>query len=239
MSERVRRGMVLVAALAVAALTARLGVWQLDRAAQKIALQSVIDQRRDLPVLPGEALAKTLADADLQIHRRIALQGRWIASATVFLDNRQMDQRVGFFVLTPLRLADGSAVVVQRGWVSRDQLDRTKLPAVPTPDDTVEVVGRIDPRPGRLYELGEATQGRIRQNLDLASFASELGIALRPVSVLQEDGPDDRLLRHWPMQAIDDVSRHRGYAFQWFSLSALVCGLYVWFQLIRPRRRVH
>ncbi len=238
MSERVRRGVVLVAALAVAALTARLGIWQLDRAAQKIALQSAIDQRRDLPVLPGESLARTLADADPQIHRRIVLEGRWIASATVFLDNRQMDPRVGFFVLTPLRLADGSAVVVQRGWVPRDQLDRTKLPAIPTPDDTVQVAGRIDPRPGRLYELGEATQGRIRQNLDLPSFASELGIALRPVSVLQEDGPDDGLLRHWPMQAID-VSRHRGYAFQWFLLSALVCGLYVWFQLIRPRRRAH
>jgi surfeit locus 1 family protein len=33
------------------------------------------------------------------------------------------------------------------------------------------------------------------------------------------------------------VHKHYGYAFQWFALSALTCGLYAWFQLIRPRRR--
>ena len=32
------------------------------------------------------------------------------------------------------------------------------------------------------------------------------------------------------------VHKHYGYAFQWFALSALILGLYVWFQLIRPRR---
>ena len=34
-----------------------------------------------------------------------------------------------------------------------------------------------------------------------------------------------------------DVHKHYGYAFQWFALCALIVGLYVWFQLIRPRRR--
>jgi surfeit locus 1 family protein len=31
------------------------------------------------------------------------------------------------------------------------------------------------------------------------------------------------------------VGKHHGYAFQWFALSALIAGLYVWFQLLRPR----
>jgi surfeit locus 1 family protein len=39
------------------------------------------------------------------------------------------------------------------------------------------------------------------------------------------------------MPAVLDVSKHQGYAFQWFALCALISGLYVWFQLIRPRRR--
>ena len=43
------------------------------------------------------------------IHRPVRLSGRWVAQATVFLENRQMGGRVGFFVVTPLRL-QGSGV---------------------------------------------------------------------------------------------------------------------------------
>jgi len=43
-------------------------------------------------------------------------------------------------------------------------------------------------------------------------------------------------LREWPRPAVD-VQKHYGYAFQWFALCALMAGLYVWFQLVRPRLR--
>jgi surfeit locus 1 family protein len=44
------------------------------------------------------------------------------------------------------------------------------------------------------------------------------------------------LLRQWPT-SFPDVHKHYGYAFQWFGLTALVVVLYVWFQIIAPRRR--
>jgi surfeit locus 1 family protein len=44
------------------------------------------------------------------------------------------------------------------------------------------------------------------------------------------------LRRDWPAPAID-VHKHWGYAFQWFSLCALLAVLYVWFQIIQPRRK--
>jgi len=34
-----------------------------------------------------------------------------------------------------------------------------------------------------------------------------------------------------------DVSKHHGYAFQWFALCALVALLYLWFQILVPRRK--
>jgi surfeit locus 1 family protein len=46
----------------------------------------------------------------------------------------------------------------------------------------------------------------------------------------------DGLLRDWPAPDAG-LQKHYGYAFQWFALSALILGLYVWFQLIRPRRQ--
>lgn len=237
--ERLRHAIVLVAALVAVAVTARLGVWQLDRAAQKTALQRAIDERAALPPLAVDALAVSADGAAAQHHRRVVLRGRWLSEHTVYLENRQMDQRPGFFVVTPLRLPDGSAVLVQRGWLPRDARDRTRI--APMRDDAgeLELVGRIAPPPARLYEFDPAATGRIRQNLDLESFARETGLALRPLSVLQLDSPafdGDGLRRQWPLPAVD-VHKHYGYAFQWFALAALITGLYVWFQLVQPRRR--
>jgi surfeit locus 1 family protein len=47
--------------------------------------------------------------------------------------------------------------------------------------------------------------------------------------------PGDGLLRQWLAPAVD-VSKHHGYAFQWFALCALIVGLTAWFQIIRPQR---
>src|SRR6185369_6844828 len=82
---------VLVATLVGMGVTARLGVWQLSRAAQKEAMQQAL-------------IARTEADAAAQHYRRTTLHGEWVAAATVFLDNRQMNGRPGFYVVTPLKL---------------------------------------------------------------------------------------------------------------------------------------
>jgi surfeit locus 1 family protein len=236
-NERRRGWIVLAAAVVAAALTARLGVWQLDRAQQKIALQQAIDARSAQPPLAAEALARSVDEAAAQHHRRIRLVGQWRDAHSVWLDNRQMQGRPGFYLVTPLQLADGTAVLVQRGWAPRDALDRTRLPAVPTPAGDVEVDGRIAPPPARLYDFGAVESGRIRQNLDSDAFARETGLVLRPLSVLQlGDGVDDGLQRRWPQVAVD-VHKHYGYAFQWFALCALITGLYVWFRIVQPRRR--
>lgn len=232
-----RRGwLVFVAALLGAALTARLGVWQLDRAAQKIALQTALDAESAKPPLPNDALSR---DGAGQLHRGVLLRGSWLPERTVWLDNRPMDGHVGFFVVTPLRLAGrAEAVLVQRGWAPRHQLDRTRLPPLATAAGEVTVQGRLAASPSRLYELGEGAAGVIRQNLDPAAFAVESGLTLLPLTVVQTaaTGPDDTLLRHWPAPDLG-LQKHYGYAFQWFALCALILALYVWFQLIRPRLR--
>lgn len=239
MGGRSSRWLILLLALAATALTARLGVWQLGRAQQKLALQAQIDSRSQQPPLPAAALARDPAEALAQHYRRVALTGRWLARHTVYLDNRPMDGRTGFVVVTPLELAPGDVVVVQRGWVPRDMQDRTRLVPVHTPAGEVRVDGRLAPPPSALLSLGQAEPGVIRQNLDLAEYGREIGVALRPLSVQQLDEAADAagpLKRQWPMPAVN-VATNYGYAFQWFALSALIATLYVWFQVLRPRRR--
>ena len=233
-----RRGLILLAALCAALLTARLGVWQLDRAAQKEALRAAILQRSALPPLEAAQLARSAAEAAPQIHRHITVAGRWLHRFTVFLDNRQMAGRPGFFVITPLQLPTGDCVLVQRGWVARDPSDRTHLPTLAAMEGEVRLAARIAPPPSRLFEFGADEAGPIRQNLDPDAYSREIGIAVRPLSLLQLEPEDsaspDGLLRDWPLPA-QDIQKHHGYAFQWFAMSLLIAGLYVWFQLIRPR----
>ncbi|MGQ3002934.1 MAG: SURF1 family protein [Hydrogenophaga sp.] len=218
------------------AATASLGLWQLDRAAQKLALQAQINERGGLAAWDTQELLDS-ADATAGVHRPVRLSGTWVPGRTVFLDNRQMNTRVGFFVVTPLRLEGSERVVlVQRGWVPRDFTDRNRVPEVPTPAGLVRLEGRLAPPPGKLYELGAAGTGVIRQNIDLAAFAQETGLPLLAVSVLQTDAAADGLLREWPRVAID-VQKHHGYAFQWFALCALAGFLYLWFQILSPRRK--
>lgn len=228
-----RRWLLVLATLLAVAITARLGLWQLDRAQQKLDLQAAIDAQAARSPLGNDQLG-----GDDQLHRRVAVRGTWQADRTIWLDNRPMDGRAGFFVVTPLRLAGRpEAILVQRGWMPRDPARREHLPVLSSPAGEVQVLGRLAASPSRLYELGDGAGGPIRQNLDPAAFAVESGLMMLPLVVVQTTGAgDDGLLRHWPAPDLG-LHKHYGYAFQWFALCALILALYVWFEHLRPRLR--
>ncbi|MBH2010778.1 MAG: SURF1 family protein [Xanthomonadaceae bacterium] len=225
-----------LAAVLVAGATFSLGQWQLRRAAQKEAVQAAIEAKNSLSALDGRALVATKNIAN-EIYRRAVLQGVWQAAHTVYLDNRPMNGRTGFWVFTPLVLqGSGQVILVQRGWIPRNFADRTQLPEVATPAGRVTVEGRIAPPPSKLYEFKGMDAGPIRQNLDLAAFRLETGLPLlEEVSLLQTGAPSEGLLREWAAPNLG-VDKHHGYAFQWFGLCGLVVLLYVWFQVILPFR---
>lgn len=235
---RWRALVVLLATLAGVALAARLGLWQLDRADQKLTLQASLDARARLPPLDEATLARDAAATETQHYRRVVLHGRWVEGRTIFLDNRQMDGKVGYFVVAPLALGTSGVVLVQRGWALRNFADRTALPTFATPAGIVTVEGLVAPSPSRLFEFADAASGAIRQNLDIASFRRESGLDLLPMTIVQHDSPGlspDGLLRHWPAPATD-VQKHYGYAAQWFAIAAGIAFLYVWHRFIRPRK---
>ncbi len=223
------------------ALTASLGLWQLNRAAQKERLAEQRSARQALPALNWSDLLQANMPMDLpeMLDRQVELEGYWKHEATVFLDNRPLNGRAGFWVVTPLwHEGRQQAVLVTRGWVPRRLDDRTAVPSLDASSGLVRVKGRLAPPPSKLYDFGQAGQGRIRQNIDIDAFAAEWSLKLWPVSVQQLDsaGPETVLSRDWPLPD-SDVHQHYGYAVQWFGLTLLLIFLYVWFQCIGPWRQ--
>jgi len=229
-----------VVALGCALLTARFGVWQLSRAHAKLANEALVAERGVMPPLAAGELARDPATAQAQWQRHIVLSGEWDAAHTVYLMNRTMDERSGFYVMTPLRLPDGGAVVVQRGWVARDDADPMKVPSLATPTGTVKLYGHVAPWPAHWIDIGHGAGGPVRQNIELAALAAESGLALRPETVVEDAtaaNAQDGLRRDWPSPVGGvSVTTNYGYAVQWFGMSIAFLGLYVWLQFIRPRK---
>jgi surfeit locus 1 family protein len=237
---RIKFWVITVAAGLSVLLTLSLGQWQMGRAATKISWQERLETRQLMPAVGWTDLrsAQTADQIDALHFRPIELEGQWLHEATVYLDNRTMGGQPGFFVVTPLVSQQGQAILVQRGWVPRHRQDRTLLPSVPQTPDQTRVKGVFVPPPSKLYELGPDAQGPIRQNIDVQAMTDQWSLPLIHASVQQTLAQPEELglQRDWPVIA-SDVHKHYGYALQWFSLSALILLLYVWFQIIAPWRR--
>lgn len=226
-------------ALVTVAVTARLGVWQFDRAQHKESLHQMQQAQALLPPLTNAAFEAPV-DAAQGMHRRVSLQGVWQAEHTVFLQNRSQNGVPGFWVLTPLKLSPTAMVLVQRGWAPRDRVSSEVLPPIETPPGSVTIEGRWVAPPSRMVELareavvpamGSAPRSSaIRQNLDVNAWATELSLPIM-ATVLQTGAASEGLARDWA-PALSGADKNRGYAFQWFALSGLVAVLFVWFQII-------
>lgn len=156
---------------------------------------------------------KRVAAAELE-KKRVSLLGAFRAELTVLLDNRIHNHRIGYEVVTPLRLDDATYVLVNRGWLERG----AKEP--PAPEGRVRIEGVALARLPRALRLGEETKSRVRQNLDIADFARETGLGLHPFVIEQHSDSGDGLLRDWPRPDAG-AEKNAAYSFQWYSLAAL------------------
>jgi surfeit locus 1 family protein len=104
----------------------------MSRAAEKRQCRKVIGGARGTAAAGQHRAGGSAGATPARMHRRVSLRGRWLEQHTVYLDNRQMDGKPGFYLLTPLQLdgMPGSVVLVQRGWLQRNFIDRSqRLPA--------------------------------------------------------------------------------------------------------------
>src|SRR5687768_7496559 len=137
------RGWALAAAAAACAAGIALGNWQARRAEDKRLIGERLEAASKSPAVEVPA---TILEARSYALRRVAARGRFIAEHTVYLQNKVRRGRVGYEVLTPLRLSNSQLhVLVNRGW--------TEAREAPTPRDEVRIEGISLERLPRLLQL--------------------------------------------------------------------------------------
>lgn len=243
-----------LAAVAGIGLTVALGNWQSGRAESKLELQRQLFSAAAIaPLELSPDQARTAEPASLR-YRQVRLAGRWRAEGVVYLENRQHAGQAGFYVLMPLIMEKATdvasdaapvVVIINRGWLPRNGRDRTAIAPYETPAGQVLVEGTVLENEPALLELagGAAHQlGGLWQNFDHDLYASASGQKALRLIVRQNanaaGGAKDGLVREWSearAPLAEQISKHRGYAFQWYALAALLAGLAVFFE-IRKRR---
>ena len=225
-----------LATIAAIAVFVAAGNWQRGRMDDKAALRAQLDAALAAPVV---ALPAAATDWSAWRYRGVDAEGIYDGARQILLDNKLHAGRAGYHVVTPLDLADGRAVLVDRGFVAGGAT-RAEIPPAPPPAGIVRVRGRIN-LPGAYVELNDVRPaGVVWQNLDPARFAAATGKSVLPIVIEQDPrgAPPDGLVRDWPLPDAG-IDKHRIYMVQWYAFAALAAGLWLWFNLRRPRRSDH
>ena len=185
-----------VGAVLVAAGCVRLGIWQLDRLAQRRAGNVALAARLALPPLELQGAGP----ADSVWQRRVVAHGVYDFAAERTWVGRSFQGTPGVALITPLRLAGGAAVLVDRGWAPSPDAFHVDHALYREPDTaTVTGIALIPPRG--------------RGDVSVAGF-------LPFVIQLETPDPAAGLPRRWPLPALDN-GPHLSYAVQWFSFAVI------------------
>ena len=203
--------------------------WQWSRRAEAVAEIDKIEANYDAPPALLDTLVPELADADDSVEwRPVELTGEYLVDEQVLVRNRPRNSDAGFEVLVPLRLADGTVFVVDRGWVPAGE--NLEAPdAVPSaPEGEVTVVVRLKPGepeiPGRSAPEGQLATIKLQDVADLVGEPTYTG--MYGLLVSEDPVPAESPLA--AVRPVDDEGPHLSYALQWIAFGILAFIGLVW-----------
>lgn len=209
-----------------------LGTWQLHRGQAKAAMLAHYAHAGEQPAVAFNK--QPAASTPL----RVQLSGRYEGGRQLLLDNQSNHSRPGYEVWTPMRLADGTLVLVNRGWIPQSG---TRLeppsPAAPQGEQQISGYWRTLSEPG--MRLGEPACAKASKYPQIVNYpkAAELRCILgEPVldgEILLDAKADGGFVREWNFDNGFPPSRHYGYAAQWYALALTLLAFFIKLNLKR------
>ena len=219
-----------VATLPVMAILLALGFWQLERLEWKNALTAEMRSRLDAQAI---ALPQPVpSDLSKLRYRRVALEGRLLHDRDLYRKAQPLRNTRGAHVITPMALADGRQVLVNRGWVPLDRLDQPNGYSQPEGRVRLQAVIREGGWDGMTWlrpANDPAENTWLWMDLDRMAKAAELS---NPVTRLYVDAVDGANPGEYPVGGQTRVNLrndHLNYALTWFALALGLAVIYVLF----------
>lgn len=222
-------------------LAIRLGIWQLDRHAQRQAFISHIQAVQAMPVLDLNQRPLP-ANLDSMEYRQVTATGEYDFEHQVALRNqvrsRMSGTDPGIALITPLILPDGQAVLVERGWIPLDYTTPASWRQFDEPGTvSLEGIIRLSMEKGEVGSaLVDPTLSPGQARLDFWNFVNltrledQLTYPILNVYIQQAPGSNLETLPYRLMEQPDlDPGAHIGFALQWFFYAGLLFfGYPVW-----------
>jgi len=208
---------------------ARLGIWQLDRLAQRREFNARVQAQVNAPPLDLNSPYSPAGLYDME-YRQVVARGVYDPTQEILLRNQAWEGRPGYHLLTPLRIdGTGDVVLVDRGFIDLDQgspEQRARF-AVSGP---VEVSGIfIRPRVPRIFGVPDPTLAPGETRLDawnavnLDRIQEQMDAPLLPVYILAAPGLAQSGPPYAQLEQPDlTEGPHIGYALQWFSFATIL-----------------
>jgi cytochrome oxidase assembly protein ShyY1 len=224
-------------------LTYSLGQWQTARAKEK---HTLFDAQSAAFIAAPVSPTNVEIDVDNLSYRKIELMGSFDAKALIYIDNRQVNGRPAVQVVQGFRPQGASYLIpVDRGFLLRDPAKPRIAPQMPQAGfgELIQLRGTILPRFAQSAELQGIQLGAVNKiyreesngysvwsNFSADEFEKRFGLPVANYvvtlqAVLQREGMWNEAYEvngfyHWVVPLQDQVAKHKGYAFQWFGMSA-------------------
>lgn len=208
-----------------------LGFWQLHRHEARVAHNDLISASLSAPAVPVTELTGTDRGPDDDVRfRTVTAQGTYDTAHEVVVRQRTASdsQSIGYFVVTPLVRADGTAVLVNRGWIAAGG-DLTRFPKVPAaPEGRVTVTGRMMADETTASSGIKDKPGLPDRQVMLINGERQAEALGRPVLrgyvQLTETAPEPRgeQPERLPEPDHGSIGPHMAYAVQWWLFTAAV-----------------
>ena len=206
-----------------------LAFWQLRRLHERRDFNAEVRANATQPVVPLDDLRTDIAGQSSVEWRRVSATGAYVPGHQFLVVNRAQNGEPGKNVVDALQLADGSLVLVNRGFVSQND----PVPAVP--QGTIDVIGRLRDserrRTGQQSDIATDVLTDIRR-VDIDVLGQQFDQTVLPMYIEQLDSTPADAASLQPIVAPTlDEGPHLSYTIQWFIFS--ICVVVGWVLAVR------
>lgn len=226
------------------------GLWQYHKAQLKMQIQAAYSQAKvnDALKFPLDLTGDQALSLDYWNYKKVTLTGVYETKYQFLLDNQVEGDRVGYHVITPLKVENSAQyVLINRGWILGKDT-HAELPVFDTPVGKQIITGQIWQPSQKIFTLedkallektGQALSNRpwktVWQHINIAQYKQAVPFTVSPMAIKLDQACDaGGFVRNWQVPA-ERIVTHLGYAYQWFGFALATLLIYLYMSITKVK----